>query len=316
MNVRILFMGTPEFAAIILERLLASSYHVVAVCTQPDKPAGRGHELVSGPVKRLAKERGIPVLQPETLKSREVVENLASFQPELIAVAAFGLVLPRTVLSLPRFGCLNVHASLLPRHRGASPVANAILCGDEVTGVTIMLMDEGVDTGPILAQEKVPISPGDTTGSLTPKLAELGARLLVDTLPGWLAGEVKPQAQDESRATYSKLITSRDAEIDWQLSAVELWRQVRAYHPWPTCYTWYQGKRLKVHEAVPIEEASGGVAGQVVALPGPPRVGVTTKQGILGLCRVQLEGRREMSAEDFARGRRDFIGSVLGRESR
>jgi methionyl-tRNA formyltransferase len=313
MKVRTVFMGSPEFAVTILESLLQSAYAVLAIYTQLDKPAGRGHPVVSPPVKKLALERQIPVIQPETLKSSEVVEKLANFQPELIIVAAFGLILPQEVLSLPKFGCLNVHPSLLPRHRGPSPVANAILCGDELTGVTIMLMDAGIDTGPILAQEKVGISFMNTTGSLSSELADVGARLLLETLPKWLGGELTPQAQDESQATYSKLITSKDAEIDWHLSAVELWRRVKAYNPWPSCYTWYQGKRLKIHKTIPFGDIAEGEIREVVVLPEPPGVGVVTKQGILGLCQVQLEGRREMSVDDFVRGKKDFIGSVLGR---
>jgi methionyl-tRNA formyltransferase len=313
MKVRIVFMGTPQFAVTILESLLQSAYEVLAVYTQPDKPAGRGRPVVLPPVKRLALERQIQVIQPKTFKSREVVEQLASFQPELIIVAAFGAILPPEVLSLPKFACLNVHPSLLPRHRGPSPVANTVLCGDELAGVTIMLMDAGLDTGPILAQEKVGISFMDSTGSLSSKLAEVGASLLLETLPKWLGGELKQQAQDETQATYSKLITSKDAEIDWHLSALELWRRVRAYNPWPSCYTWCQGKRLRIHRAIPLGDVAKGEIGKVIALAEPPGVGVVTGQGILGLCQVQLEGRREMAVEDFVRGKRDFIGCVLGR---
>jgi len=265
-------------------------------------------------VKKLALERQIPVIQPETFKSSEVLEKLASFQPEIIIVAAFGAILPPEVLSLPKFACLNIHPSLLPRHRGPSPVANTILYGDGLTGVTIMLMDAGLDTGPILTQEKVGISFMDTAGSLSSKLADVGAKLLQETLPRWLGGELKPQAQDESQATCSRLITSEDAEIDWNLSTLQLWRRVRAYNPWPSCYTWYQGKRLKIHKAIPIGSVTEGEIGEVVALMEPPGVGVITRQGILGLCQVQLEGRRAMSVNDFIRGQRDFIGNVLGRK--
>ena len=229
-------------------------------------------------------------------------------------MAAFGSILPQGVLSLAKFACLNVHPSLLPRHRGPSPVANTILCGDELTGVTIMLMDAGLDTGPILAQKKVGISFMDTTGSLSSRLADVGAELLLETLPKWLEGELKPHAQDESQAIYSKLITSKDAEIDWHLSALELWRMVRAYNPWPSCYTWCHGKRLKIHKAIPLGDVGDGEIGEVVALAEQPGVGVVTKQGILGLCQVQLEGKREMPANDFVRGKRDFIGCVLGRK--
>ena len=316
MTMRIVFMGTPQFAGTILESLLQSSYQVLAVYTQPDKPAGRGHRVVFPAVKKLALERQIPVVQPETFKSSEVVEKLASFQPELIIVAAFGAILPPAVLSLPKFACLNVHPSLLPRHRGPSPVANTILCGDELTGVTIMLMDAGMDTGPILAQEKVGISFMDTAGSLSSKLADVGAKLLVETLPKWLGDELRPQAQDESQATYSKVMTSKDAEIDWHLSSVELWRKVRAYNPWPSCYTWWQGKRLKIHKTIPLDDVREGEEGEVIALAEPPGVGVVTGQGVLGLCEVQLEGKRAMSADDFVRGKRDFIGRVLGQRQK
>jgi len=312
MTVRTVFMGTPQFAVTILECLLQSSYQVVAVYTQPDRAAGRGRPVVFPQVKRMALERGIPVIQPETFRSREVVKELASLQPELIVVAAFGSILPPEVLSLPKFGCLNVHASLLPRHRGPSPVANTILCGDELTGVTIMLMDTGLDTGPILAQEKVGISFMDTAGSLSAKLADVGVGLLLQTLPRWLEGKIKPQAQAEAQATYSKLITSEDAEIDWNLSALELWRMVRAYNPWPSCYTWCQGKRFRIHKAIPLGDGGNGEIGKVIALAEQPGVGVVTKQGILGLCQIQLEGKRAMSVTDFVRGKKDFIGCILG----
>jgi methionyl-tRNA formyltransferase len=314
MTVRTVFMGTPQFAVVILESLLQNSYQVLAVYTQPDRAAGRGRPVVFPAVKKLALERQIPIIQPETFESSEILDRLTSFQPELIVVTAFGFVLPPKVLSLPKFACLNVHPSLLPRHRGPSPVANAILCGDELTGVTIMLMDAGLDTGPILAQEKVGISFVDTTGSLGAKLADVGARLLLQTLPRWLGADLKPQAQDESQATYSKLITGKDAEIDWHLSALELWRMVRAYNPWPGCHTWCQGKRLKIHEAVPLGDGKNGEIGKVIALAEQPEIGVVTKKGILGLCQIQMEGKREMPASEFVRGKRDFIGCVLGRK--
>ena len=310
--VRTVFMGTPQFAVPVLGSLLHSPYQVVAVYTQPDKPVGRRRQIVWPPVKRLAMEHKLTVIQPKTLKSEEVMKELASFNPELIVVAAFGHILPQELLSLPEFGCLNVHPSLLPKHRGPSPVANALLCGDQITGVTIMMIDMRVDSGPILAQREVDISSTDTTGSLTVKLAGIGAELLLETLPKWLEGELEPQPQDESQATYSKLITSEDAEIDWHLSAVELRRRIRAYNPWPGCYTWWQGKRLKIHRAVPVSDMAKGMVGEVIALPEPPKVGVVAGRGILGLCQVQLEGRREMPVDEFVRGQRDFIGSILG----
>jgi methionyl-tRNA formyltransferase len=215
------------------------------------------------------------------------------------------------VLSLPKFGCLNLHPSLLPRHRGASPIADALLCGDEFTGVTIMLITAKIDSGSILAQREVGISFEDTTGSLISKLAQTGAQLLLETLPKWLAGELKPQTQDESQATYSRKINKNDGEIHWHLSAAELWRQVRAYNPWPGSYTWWQGKRLKIHKAIPFSKVSNGGMGDVVALQEPPEVGVVTGRGILGICQVQLEGKRQMSVSEFVRGQRDFVGSTL-----
>ena len=309
---KVIFMGTPQFAVPVLERLLNSSYQVVAVCTQPDKPAGRRRDLIRSPVKALALNRHIPVMQPETFKSPQAVRELSRFCPDFIVVAAFGLILPPEVLSLPRFGCLNVHPSLLPRHRGPSPVVNAILDGDETTGVTIMLLDAGLDSGPILAQREMPILSEDTTGSLTDKLAQLGTALLVDILPEWLDGKIKPQPQEENRATFSKLITSGDGKIDWHLPAVEIWRRVRAYNPWPVCYGWWGDRRIRIHSAVPLEDITPGKVGEVVALPSSPEAGVITGHGVLGLGRVQLEGRKEMSIAEFLRGQRSFVGSVLG----
>lgn len=231
MRERIIFMGTSEFAVPILESLIHTSYSLVAVYTQPDKPAGRGKQIISPPIKVVAMEHNVPVIQPHALRHKETVDELANFGPDLIIVAAWGHILPPEVLSLPRFGCLNVHPSLLPRHRGPSPVINALLCGDELTGISIMVMDTGMDSGPVLAQRKIGVSPTDTTGTLTPKLAQVGAELLLDVLPRWLAGKLEPWPQDEGQATYSKLISKEDGEIDWELSALEISRQVRAMTP-------------------------------------------------------------------------------------
>ena len=306
----IIFMGTPGFAVPVLLALLGSDYRVVAVCTQPDRRGGRKRLPLLSPVKAVAVNNRIPLVQPKTFKSPEAGEELARFHPDLIVVAAFGLILPPAVLSLPRSGCLNVHASLLPRHRGPSPVASAILGGDEVSGVSIMLMDEGLDTGAVLARQEMPISPEDTAGSLTAKLAQLGAALLVDTLPRWLEGRIKPQPQDESQASYSRRLTSEDGELDWRLPAVELWRRVRAYNPWPGCYTRWQGRRLKVHQAVPLGDVKQGKIGEVVALSSGG-VGVVTPQGVLELRLVQMEGKQELPVAEFVRGQRSFVGSVL-----
>ncbi|MFC1931297.1 methionyl-tRNA formyltransferase, partial [Chloroflexota bacterium] len=224
---RILFMGTPEFAVAPLESLVSSQNQVVAVYTQPDKPAGRGRSLAPSAVKEAALAWKLPVVQPTSLKETEVVRQLADFQPDVIVVAAYGQILPQSALDIPTYGCLNIHPSLLPRFRGASPVAAAILAGDEFTGVSIMLMDSGLDTGSVLAQETVSISPEDTTGSLAVKLSQTAARLLPEVLARWIKGDIKPEPQNEAEATYSTPITKEEGEIDWQLPAVAIGRRVR-----------------------------------------------------------------------------------------
>ena len=265
------------------------------------------------PVKQLALSRGIRVVQPDSLRDTGVLEQLTDFAPEFIVVAALGQILPQEMLAVPGFGCLNIHPSLLPKYRGSSPVAAAILEGEEITGVTIMLMDVGLDSGPILSQREVPVSAEDTTGSLTARLAQAGAQLLMETLPLWLEGEIKPQPQEENNASFTKSIDKGDGEIDWNFSALELWRRVRAFDPWPRCYTWWHGKRLKLNSVMPLDAEKSGEAGKVIALPqtSPVSVGVKTGNGVLGLLQVQLEGKKEVSAEEFARGQRDFVGSYL-----
>jgi len=313
---RFVFMGSPEFAVPPLEHLLINQYQVVAVYTQPDRSAGRGRTLVSSPVKRAALAWGLPVVQPPSLKGAGVVEQLTQFTPDVIVVAAFGQILPQSVLAMPRLGCLNIHPSLLPRFRGASPVASAILAGDDFTGVSLMVMDEGLDTGPILARAQIPISAQDTTGSLTTKLSWLGARLLGEVLIHWTRGELTPRPQDESEATYCGPITKEEGEIDWRLPAIDIWRRVRAFHPWPGCYTRWRGRRLKIVEAVPLPEERTFEVGQVVALTSVPEgskagFGIYTGDGVLGVLRVQLEGKQVLSAAEFLRGQREFMGAVL-----
>ena len=309
---RVVFMGTPEFAIPSLEHLILNHYQVEAVYTQPDKPAGRGRSLVSPPLKRAALIWKLSVVQPVSLKSPEVVAQLASFHPDVIVVAAFGQILPQSVLDIPGYGCINIHPSLLPRFRGVSPVAAAILAGDEFTGVSIMLMDRGLDTGPILARAQISISAQDTTGSLTAKLSLIAAQLLLEALPCWLRGELIPQPQNEAEATYSGAISKEAGEIDWHLPAVGIWRRVRAFHPWPGCYTRWRGKQLKIIEAVPLPGERTLELGQVVATErAGVAFGVGTGDGTLGVCRVQLEGKRAMSAAEFLRGQRQFIGAIL-----
>jgi methionyl-tRNA formyltransferase len=313
---RFVFMGSPEFAVPPLEHLLVNKYQVVAVYTQPDRPAGRGRALVPPPVKRVALAWGVPLVQPASLKEAGVVEQLAGFTPDVIVVAAFGQILPKSVLAMPHLGCINIHPSLLPRFRGASPVASVILAGDEFTGVSIMLMDEGLDTGPVLARAQIPISAPDSTGSLTTKLSWLGARLLGEVLVRWTRGELTPRPQNASEATYCRPITKEEGEIDWHLPAIDIWRRVRAFYPWPGCYTRWRGRRLKIIEAVPLPEERTFKVGQVVALtsvPGGSKAGfgVGTGDGVLGVLRVQLEGRQVLSAAEFLRGQKEFMGAVL-----
>ena len=311
-KLRVVFMGTPEFAVPPLEHLVLNQYQVVAVYTQPDRPVGRGRSVVFSPIKRVALAWELPVMQPASLKGRETVEQLAGFKPDVIVVAAFGQILPQSVLDTPRYGCVNIHPSLLPRFRGASPVASAILAGDEFTGVSIMLMDAGLDTGPVLARAQIPIARRDTTGSLTTKLSLIAARLLQEVLVYWPRGELTPRPQNEAEATYSGPVTKEAGEIDWHLSAVDIWRRVRAFYPWPGCYTRWQGKLLKIIDVIPIPEAKAAGAGEVVPLAGSEAAfGVSTGDGVLGVSKVQLEGKRAMLAAEFLRGQRQFIGARL-----
>lgn len=307
---RVIFMGTPDFAVPTLVAL-HERHAVSLVVTQPDRPAGRGRAVREAPVKVAARNLRLPVYQPETLRTAEAVARLRAANPEAIVVAAYGEILRREVLSLPPRGCLNVHASLLPRHRGASPVAAAILAGDQVTGVTIMLMDEGMDTGPILAQAEEPIGPADTTGTLTQRLSGLGARLLVQVLPEWLAGRVEPRPQDSSQATYAPRIRKQDGLIDWGAAAAAIERQVRALDPWPGAYTFWQRRRLRIVGARAIPGWCGPEQpGTVLQACGG--VVVATGEGALLLEELQIEGKRCVDCAAFLCGQRGFVGAVLG----
>ena len=314
----IIFMGTAEFAVPSLEHLLLNQYQVMAVYTQPDKPAGRGRLLSPSPVKKVALTWNLPVEQPLRLREAQVINQIAGLHPDVIVVAAFGQILPQAVLDIPRYGCINIHPSLLPRWRGASPVAAAILAGDKTTGVSIMLLDKGMDTGPVLATTEVPITAEDTTGSLTAQLARIAAPLLHEVLVRCLQSKLSPQPQDNTKATYSGQISKEEGEIDWHLSAIDIWRRVRAFQPWPGCYTRWRGRRLEIIEAVPmpVPEETLLEPGQVVALtPTTGEVkaafGVHTGGGLLGVIKMQLEGKRSMTTDEFLRGQRHLIGEIL-----
>lgn len=306
-------MGTPAFSVPSLQRLVdGEAFDVVAVVTQPDRPAGRGRAPTKSPVKRIALDNDITVLQPRRLrKNAEMIQILCNLEPDVIAVAAYGLILPADVLEIPAAGCINVHASLLPKYRGAAPVAAAILNGEDVTGVTIMLMDEEMDHGPILAQRITPIRPVDTRATLSERLAEVGADLLVETLPQWVAGEIQPQTQDHTAATYAYMLKKEDGEINWSQPAARIARMIRAYQPWPGAYTYFDARVLKLLQAQAID---------VAAADAPPGTVVETDlglavvagEGAVLLERVQLAGKRTMDIETFVRGQRNFVGSVLG----
>lgn len=310
-SLRVIFMGTPAFAVPTLQRLLDSdAYSVAAVVTQPDAPAGRGRELAISPVKRLALEHGLTVLQPERVRHPATASALRDLQADVQIVAAFGQLLPRSVLDIPPLGTLNVHASLLPRWRGAAPISAAILAGDHETGVTIMRLDEGMDTGDMLARASLPIRPDDTTGSLTERLAELGAQLLSETLPRWAAGEIIPVPQDNTLATLCKPIRKEGGRMEWNQPADVLARAVRAYAPWPGAFTSWNGKLLKIVSARALARQTTAPHGTVVSTPDGPAVATT--DGLLLLVITQLEGRRAIPTAEFVRGQRDFIGARLG----
>jgi methionyl-tRNA formyltransferase len=300
MDVRIVFMGSPEFSLPSLSAL-AERFSVVGVVTQPDRPAGRGRVLSSPPVKNLAESLGLPVIQPRRLKEPEAMRQLHDWEPDLIVVAAFGQILKPELLDLPRFGCINVHASLLPRWRGAAPIQAAILHGDHQSGVTIMRMDPGLDTGPILSQRTTAINPQDTAESLGNRLAQIGAELLIETLPAYISGKAKPQPQDDNLATYAPMLKKEAGRLDFHQPAEILARKVRAFNPWPGAFTTWQGSYLKIHQAHahPSGDASQE-PGTTVIIAGSPAF--ETAEGLLVLDELQPAGKKPMPGGVFLNG--------------
>lgn len=305
---RIVFMGTPEFAVPILQALI-EQYNVVAVYTRADKPAGRGKQVVTSPIKQFALQHNLPLEQPRSLRNGSEQHRLREYNPDLVIVAAYGLLLPKAILEIPPRGCINTHASLLPRWRGASPITYAILAGDAEAGVTLMQMDEGLDTGAILATRSIPLAPDDTTGSLTEKLSKLGAQLLLDSIPAYLQGKISPRPQDQAQATMTRLVAKEDGKIKWDTSATYIERMVRAYQPWPSAFTTYRGEQLKILSAAVLDHHAPEIPGTVLQIGKD--IGVATGKKILLLHQVQLAGKRAMSAGEFARGQREFVGSHL-----
>ena len=308
---RIIFMGSPFYATSVLEAVLDLGHEVVAVYTQPDKPAGRGRISEPTLIKAFAMGKGLKVFQPVSLRRPEAQQEMAELEPEVVVVAAYGKLLPPEVLSIPRHGYLNVHPSLLPRLRGPSPVASAILQDEEPTGTTIILLDEGMDTGPILAARELRGRVATATGQeLTEDLFRLGAGLISEVLPRWVRDELQPNPQDNSLATLTRKLERADGEADWNLAAVELERMCRAYSPWPSLYTSWKGKMLKILSATVVETAGGQEPG-LVAPWEPSGAGVVAGQGMLGILTLQLEGKRPVSPGEFLRGYPDFLGSML-----
>ncbi len=308
---RIIFMGTPDFAVGTLEALVNAGHEVVLAVTQPDKPQGRKQILIAPPVKQTAEKLGIPVYQPKRVREPEALALLRGYEPELIVVAAFGQILPKELLDMPTYGCINVHASLLPKYRGAAPIQWAILNGDAVTGVTIMRMDVGLDTGDMIAKAEVAITPADTGGSLFDRLAETGAKLCVETIPSIVDGTAVYTPQDEQAATKVGQISKKDGLIDFTRSAAAIECQIRGLNPWPSAYTSLAGKTLKIWSAQVSDRQTEAQPGTVV-LVEKDRFGVQTGDGVLICTEVQLEGKKRMSAADFLRGNALTAGSRLG----
>ncbi|MDU4435653.1 MAG: methionyl-tRNA formyltransferase [Pluralibacter gergoviae] len=305
-SLRIIFAGTPDFAARHLDALLSSGHQIVGVFTQPDRPAGRGKKLMPGPVKALAEEKGLPVFQPVSLRPEENQQLVADLQADVMVVVAYGLILPKAVLTMPRLGCINVHGSLLPRWRGAAPIQRALWAGDSETGVTIMQMDVGLDTGDMLHKLACPITAEDTIATLYDKLAELGPQGLIETLKQLASGTATPEVQDEARVTYAEKLSKEEARVDWTLSAAQLERCIRAFNPWPMSWFEIEGQPVKVWAASVIADAADAAPGTILDV-SKQGIRVATGDGILNLLSLQPAGKKAMSAQDLLNSRREWF---------
>ena len=308
---RIIFAGTPDFAARHLQALINSEHQIVGVYSQPDRPAGRGKKLKASEVKALALEHDLPVFQPQSLKTDEALEELSSLNADIMIVVAYGLILPKAILDAPRLGCLNVHGSILPRWRGAAPIQRAIWAGDQQTGVTIMQMDEGLDTGDMLHISRCPIDSTETSASLYTKLAELGPDALIDTINRLANGDITPEPQNDADANYAKKLSKDEANIDWSMDAEQIERNIRAFNPWPVCFTQMRGNTVKIYQASVVEQS--GAAGTVLA---SDKNGIVVACGkhALSISELQPQGKKPMAINDFLNGRSDWVtpGTVLG----
>ena len=306
---RIVFAGTPEFAVPPLRALLGTSHDICGVYTQPDRPAGRGRKLTPSPVKLIAQEAGLPVFQPETLKDEAAQAELSALKPDLMVVVAYGLLLPRAVIDTPPLGCINIHASLLPRWRGAAPIQRSILAGDAETGVTIMYIEPRLDAGPMLLKKSCPIGPDDTAGDLHDRLARIGAEALLEALPPIAAGTAQPELQDESLVTHAAKISKDDAQLDWSRPASELQRQICAFNPWPVAETVYRDQVMRVWRATVIPATRLAPPGTL--LIDGEHLDVVTGNGCLRLLEIQLPGGKRIAARDFINGHPES-GLILG----
>lgn len=311
---RIAFLGTPEFAVPSLNALAEAGYEITGVFTQPDRPAGRGHRLVVCPVKARALELGLPVYQFEKLRAPEGVQALKKLNIDLMITAAFGQILNAELLSIPKRGTVNVHASLLPRHRGSAPINRCILDGDEVAGVTTMLTDVGIDTGDMLLQAETPIGEDETAGELIERLSHIGAKLLIETLPKYLSDEIRPIPQDASKATYEPMLNKEMAKIDWTKSAVEISRTVRGLNPWPCAETAFQGGRLKIYMAKPSDCACDAQPGTAIVANAKEGLVVACGEGALELIEIQAPAAKRMTAKAYLSGKKIEIGTHFGRD--
>ena len=311
-NLKIIFAGTPDFAAQHLRALLDAGLTVAAVYTQPDRPAGRGNKLTPSPVKQLAMDHELPVMQPSSLRTPEAQAELAAFEADLMIVVAYGLLLPRAVLETPQLGCINVHGSLLPRWRGAAPIQRAIWAGDQQTGITIMQMDEGLDTGPMLMKTICAIEPTDTSASMYAKLATLGPKALLDTVQALAAGSLAAEPQNSAEANYAQKLSKEEARLDWLQSAAQLERSIRAFNPWPVSYFSVAEQTIKVWEASVLTEPHAALPGTLLRA-GKEGIDVATADGVLRLLTLQPAGKKPMQAHELLNSRRDWfaIGSQL-----
>lgn len=307
---RVVFMGTPDFAVGTLEAILAAGHEVVGVFTQPDKPKGRGKNMQFPPVKETALAHGLPVYQPEKIREASFVDTLRKMEPEVIVVVAFGQILTKEILDMPKYGCINVHASLLPKYRGSAPIQWAVINGEKESGVTTMLMNEGIDTGDMLKKAVVPLDEKETGGSLFDKLADEGAKLLVETLKDLEQGTITRTPQQEEEATHVKMLDKKMGLIDFSKSAVEIERLIRGLNPWPSAYTGYKGKTLKIWDADVVDKEMDGEVGQVVEV-SKHELFIKTGKGLLSLQEVQLEGKKRMDIDAFLRGNAVEVGTKL-----